>query len=102
MNWKKLFIATALGIAVAFLGAVQIASWSDIGNLRTETASKFEGVSGRLDSIESHQRTLPAEISKDLIGLRCQIIFLDAAGSSISVSQSGDHLPAPHSCPERL
>jgi hypothetical protein len=67
-------IAGAIGVIIAALAAFQIASFSEISGLRSDTKSqidytnaKIDALANRLQSIEVTQQTLPAQISQQLI-----------------------------------
>lgn len=60
-------IAAAIGVAIALVGAFQIFSFSEISSLHADTSARLDTTNNRLNDIEAHQRTLPAEISQQML-----------------------------------
>jgi len=83
--WQNVAIGVAgvIGVVVAILAGFQAASFSEISSLRTDTKAQIgvatgsiDKVSQRLESIESKQRTLPAEISQQLLNTASTIVTI--------------------------
>lgn len=102
--WKTtaIGIASALGVAIALLGAFQIYNLGEIQSVSKKVDSTGATLSAKIDTTNSHlqalevsQKTLPAEISQQILSIAAT---LSEIGKS-SAAQEGPQKAAPDAKP---